>query len=138
MAIELKTILSDAELGAAIAALVSQFPWETTPVPVVKDARMGNRTETMIPLDSLGLPNTVLQLVTMKRSNRTVSFTAKTAALENGFIVYAMFQDYNEVLLSEAKPATHRVVSEMHQEGLSLLPSILQKVVTFYKTKKPQ
>lgn len=79
--------------------------------------------------------NQMLSLTTSKRSDGKISTIASVAKRENGFLTFALYQDYWKTInISEAK-ATEKAVSSLHAQALADLETIKADVLGFYEAK---
>jgi hypothetical protein len=92
--------------------------------------RAGWEARTSIELDN----GRWLDIATSK-GNGGLRARAQCYRVENGFITYALFQDYSATILAHPARCTEKAVIDLHREALRRLDQIKAEVAAFYAAK---
>ena len=76
-------------------------------------------------------PDLVLRLTTRKRSKGVGCF-ASVQHREGMFLTHKMFQDYSREIANQMGRATEKLIAQVHQTGLHMVPTILLDIRAQY------
>lgn len=99
--------------------------------------RDGWSARSRVALDDYGLPGRVIDLSTGKWDTGGIWSHAICAKIDNGFMTWAVFSDWDKTLLQSMKTrCTEKNVRDMHTRSLSMIEELVAECVAFYAKKE--
>lgn len=77
-----------------------------------------------------------IQLIVMKRSNGNIVASVNAGHVAANSFSYMPFSDYSASLISVKKRSSEPAVRSIMEEAIRYMPSVIEKVVAFYKEKE--
>jgi hypothetical protein len=95
----------------------------------------GWQSVTVIPAPEIG-PNRIIEILTMKRSDGTLTSSASVQKVEFGYQTFMMAGDYRVALIVTKTRATEKTVAAQQAQALEMLPQVIERAVSFYWNKQ--